>query len=126
MNPEDVVRAEMQAWSTLDADQIMAHFTADATWMPSLEHPTARGYDEVRRAVEEFLPSMTWGELEIVNLAVAGNVVLTERVDRFIINGKRLDAPGMGVFEIEGDKIAAWRDYFCPCAHAPREARSRE
>ena len=54
MNPEDVVRAEMHAWSTLDADQIMAHFTADATWLPSLEHATARGYDEV---AIEFTPA---------------------------------------------------------------------
>ena len=117
MNAEEVVRAEMQAWSTLDVDQIMGYFTPDATWMPSLEHPTAHGYDAVRREVERFVNVMTWGELEIVNIAVAGNVVLTERVDRFIINGKKLDAPGMGVFEVTGDKITAWRDYFCPCAH---------
>src|SRR5262245_574463 len=117
MKPEEVVGAEMQAWSTLDADQIMARFTQDATWMPSLEHPTAHGYEEIRRAVEDFLPSMTWGELEIVNIAVAGNVVLTERVDRFIMNGEKLEAPGMGIFEVAGDKITAWRDYFCPFAH---------
>ena len=117
MNAEQVVRAEMEAWSTLDVDQIMSYFAPDATWMPSLEHPTAHGYDAVRREVEGFVKVMTWGELEIVNIAVAGNVVLTERVDRFIINGKKLDAPGMGVFEVTGDKITAWRDYFCPCAH---------
>ena len=122
MNPEEVVRAEMQAWSTLDADQIMAYFTADATWMPSLEHPTAQGYEEVRQAVEEFLRSMTWAELEILNVAVAGNVVLTERVDRFIIDGKKLDTPGMGIFEVDGDKITAWRDYFCPCAHHEQQS----
>jgi limonene-1,2-epoxide hydrolase len=36
---------------------------------------------------------------------------LTERVDRLIYNGKALDAPGMGAFEVAGDKITAWRDY---------------
>jgi len=46
-----------------------------------------------------------------------GKVVLTELVHRFIMNGKRLDAPGMGTFEVAGAKITAWRNYFCPGAH---------
>jgi limonene-1,2-epoxide hydrolase len=74
MNPEEVVRAELEAMSTLDI--------------------------------------MTQCDIEIVNLAVTGNVVLTERVDRLIYNGKSLDAPGMGAFEVAGHKITAWRDYF--------------
>ena len=32
-------------------------------------------------------------------------------------NGKTLDAPGMGTFEVTGDKITAWRDYFYTGAH---------
>src|SRR5262245_41076529 len=99
MKPEEVVRAEMQAWSTLDADQIMAYFTPDATWKPSLDLPTASGYDEVRRAVEGFLKVQTKCDIEIVHLAVAGNIVLTERVDRLVIDGKPIDAIGMGIFE---------------------------
>jgi limonene-1,2-epoxide hydrolase len=51
-------------------------------------------------------------DVEFVNLAVAGNVVSTERVDRMIHNGKPVEAPGMGAFEVSGDKITAWRDYF--------------
>lgn len=114
MNPEEVVRAELAAWSSLDVDQIMAHFAPDATWLPAIGYPTSSGYDEIRQVVEGFVKTMTWGEIEIVNLAVTGNVVLTERMDRFIINGKQHDAAGMGAFEIAGDKITAWRDYFAP------------
>jgi limonene-1,2-epoxide hydrolase len=47
---------------------------------------------------------MTGCDNEIVYLAVTGNVVLTERVDHLIIDGKTLDAPGMGTFEVSGDK----------------------
>ena len=112
MTPEEVVRAELQSWSSLDADQIMAYFAPDATWLPGFTFPTSSGYDEVRRAVEGFLKGMTRCDIEIVNLAVAGDVVLTERVDRLIHDGKSLDAPGMGAFEVSGDKITAWRDYF--------------
>ena len=60
---------------------------------------------------------MTWGDIEIMHLAVAGNVVPAEFVHRFITNGTRLDPPGMGTFEVAGDKIAAWRNYFYPGAH---------
>jgi limonene-1,2-epoxide hydrolase len=49
-------------------------------------------------------------------LAIAGDGprVLTERLDRF----ERADGSEigrvmvMGIFEIEGDKIVAWRDYY--------------
>ncbi len=31
--------------------------------------------------------------------------------------GERLDAPGMGTFEVVGEKIIAWRDYFSIDGH---------
>jgi limonene-1,2-epoxide hydrolase len=112
VNAEEVVRAELEAWSSLDVDQIMAHFAPDATWLPGFGFPTSYGYEAIRRAVEGFVKAMTSCHNEIIHLAVTGNVVLTERVDHLIIDGKTLDAPGMGSFEVSGDKITAWRDYF--------------
>ena len=112
MTPEEVVRAEMTAWSTLDVDQIMAHFAPEATWVPGIGWPTSSGSEEIRRAVERFLEDITKCDIEIVNLAVTGNIVLTERVDRLVIRGRTLDAAGMGAFEVAGDKVTAWRDYF--------------
>jgi limonene-1,2-epoxide hydrolase len=112
MSAEEVVRAELEAWSSLDVDQIMAHFAPDATWFPGFSFPTYSGIEEIRQAVEGFLKDTTGFNAEIVYLAVTGNVVLTERVDRLILRGKPLDVPGMGVFEVASDKITAWRDYF--------------
>ena len=112
MTPEEVVRAHLEAVSTLDIDQIMAHFAEDATFMPAIGWPTTSGIAALRELWESFLKVMTKCDIEIVNLAVAGYVVLTERVDRLIYDGKPLDAPGMGAFEVSGDKITAWRDYF--------------
>ena len=48
---------------------------------------------------------MTECDIEIVNLAVAGNVVLTERVHRLIYNGKPVDAPGMGADSAENSHL---------------------
>ena len=96
MNPEALVRAELEALSSLDIDRIMAHFTDDATFFPGFGYPTYAGFEEIRRVMEGFLKVMTQCDVEIVNLAVAGNVVFTERVDHIVFNGKPLDAPGAG------------------------------
>ena len=112
MTPEEVVRAHLEAQASLDIDQMTAYLTEDATFMPAIGYPTYSGINEIRDANEGFLKLMTKCDIEIVNLAVAGNVVLTERVDHLIFNGKEMDARGMGAFEVVGDKIAAHRDYF--------------
>ena len=50
---------------------------------------------------------------ELISIAENGDKVLTERLDNFYLtNGKTVSMPVMGTFEIEGDKIKAWRDYF--------------
>jgi limonene-1,2-epoxide hydrolase len=115
---EDVVRAELEAWSTLDVEQIVAPFAPDAVWVaqPTL---TLRGIDEIRAAVVDWVARMTFAELRLVNIAVNDDVVLTERVDAFTFtDGKKVALPVMGSFEVADGKIATWRDYFDPASHA--------
>jgi limonene-1,2-epoxide hydrolase len=50
--------------------------------------------------------------IETTHLAVHDDVVLTERIDTFTVNGKEVPLPVMGTFEVRDGKIAAWRDYF--------------
>ena len=69
-------------------------------------------YDQIRKLSEDFLDRITFFNSEVINLAAAGTVVLTERVDHVDFDGKRVDARVMGVFETVGDKLVAWRDYF--------------
>jgi limonene-1,2-epoxide hydrolase len=114
MNPEEVVRAAMKAQSSLDLDQALAYFSDDATFCPAIGLPTYSGIEAIRECVKGYLKVMTRCDIEIVNLAVAGNVVLTERIDHVVFDGKAHDAPGMGAIEVSGDKITAWRDYFAP------------
>lgn len=46
-------------------------------------------------------------------IAAGGTVVFAERVDRTDTrDGKHVDLPVVGVFEIVDGKIRAWRDYF--------------
>jgi len=118
VSPEEVVRAELEAWSRLDLDEIMSHFASDAVWEPE-PNRVVSGSDEIRNAVSGYLRHMTRGDIEIVNLAVSDNVVLTERVDRFVVAGESFEPRIMGAFETTGDRIAAWRDYFVPPGWGP-------
>ena len=46
------------------------------------------------------------------HIAADGDVVLTERTDKFRINGQWIAIRVMGTFELRDGKIAKWRDYF--------------
>jgi limonene-1,2-epoxide hydrolase len=111
MTPEDVVRAELSAWGKLDIDEIMRWYALEAVWDNVPLRP-ASGYEEIRKLSQQFLAHMTSFDAEIINLAVAGSVVLTERVDRLEYDGRRVDARVMGAFETAEGKIVAWRDYY--------------
>ncbi len=111
MTPEEVVRAELAAWHRLDLDEILSYFAPDAVW-ENVPIGAVSGRDEIRKEAERWLGQTGSFDAEIVNVAVAGNVVLTERVDHTEFQGAQYHARVMGAFEIGGDKITAWRDYF--------------
>jgi limonene-1,2-epoxide hydrolase len=111
VKPEEVVRAELNAWHGLDVDEIVGHFHADAVW-DNVALGVHRGHAEIREAVEGYVQRMDSAELEVLNVAVNGNLVMVERVDHFVYDGNKISARCMGAFEVAGDKITAWRDYF--------------
>jgi limonene-1,2-epoxide hydrolase len=111
VEPEEVVRAELDAWNRLDADEAMRYFATDAVWEDVPLEPII-GYDAIRRRADYIVEHSASGEIEILNLVAAGNIVLTERIDRFLWDGAMVSARVMGAFEVSGDKITAWRDYY--------------
>jgi limonene-1,2-epoxide hydrolase len=111
VSPEEVIRAELDAWSRLNVDEIVGYFADDAIW-DNVPLGAVSGRDQIRKSVQGYVDRTTQGNIEILNLAVAGNVVLTERVDHFVYEGESVHARVMGAFEVDGDKITAWRDYF--------------
>ena len=62
--------------------------------------------------VSALKPGVTSAEFKMLNVVSSGDVVTTERIDAFTLNGKLGEFPVMGIFEIRDGKIAAWRDYF--------------
>ena len=95
-----------------NADEIMGYLSDDAVW-DNVAIRAFHGQREIRRRCAGIPgPDDSRSKMEIVNLAVAGNVVLTERVDHFYYDGRIIPARVMGAFEADGNKITSWRDYF--------------
>jgi limonene-1,2-epoxide hydrolase len=51
-------------------------------------------------------------EWVVLRQVAQGEVVMSERVDRFRIGDQWLEIPVVGVFEVSDGKILLWRDYF--------------
>jgi limonene-1,2-epoxide hydrolase len=109
-DPETIVREFCASWPERSIDRLLAFFTDDALYHNMPMEPVT-GKDGIREVMNLFVPAEDL-EAEIVHLAVRGNVVFTERIDRMTLGGKRVVLPCAGVFEIRDGKIAAWRDYF--------------
>ena len=109
--PADVIRDFCAAWSRLDIDELMAYFSDDAIYH-NMPGPPASGREAVRKTIEGFLKGWQQTEWEVLNIVASGNVVFAERIDRTDAGGRHVDLPLVGVFELEGEKIKAWRDYF--------------
>jgi limonene-1,2-epoxide hydrolase len=90
-------------------------FTPNTRWVNEGVSVT-KGAEEAITMIDALETSMGISTVHIDMLAIAadGSRVLTERLDRF----ERADgieigrAMVMGIFELEGDKIVEWRDYF--------------
>ncbi len=106
----ELVRKFCAEWTKPDIPKIVDYFTDDAVYHNMPLQPL-QGKDAIKGVIEQFTAPFQGGDWQVSHIAAVGDVVLTERVDRFI-GEKTIELPVMGVFEIKGGKIAAWRDYF--------------
>jgi limonene-1,2-epoxide hydrolase len=109
----DITNTFIQAWSDRNVDAIMAHFTEEASYTNIPMGPPNVGKTAIRAFIEGFIGSAS--EINfIVHNQVEGSdgVVMNERTDILAFEGNRIELQVMGVFEFEGGKISAWRDYF--------------
>jgi limonene-1,2-epoxide hydrolase len=101
----------IQACVRADPDEFASYFTEDAIWWNS-PWPPVKGRDAIRETLRRGSQKMAALPWEIRHIVADGNVVVTERVDHFLVNNKKISVPCMGIFELQGEKIAAWRDYW--------------
>jgi limonene-1,2-epoxide hydrolase len=99
------------SWSRKNVEEILSYLTDDCFYHNIPMEPCV-GKAAIRGFVEPFLKDAQSAVFEIKHTTSAGNVVMNERVDRFVMGPKKIELPVAGVFEIRGGKISAWRDYF--------------
>lgn len=108
---EKIVSDFCKTWQRRNLEEIMAYFADDAVYHNMPMDP-ARGTDAIKQTINTFLPGSTYIEFKILHSACNGNIVFNERLDMFEMNGKHIELPVAGVFEVKNGKITLWRDYF--------------
>jgi limonene-1,2-epoxide hydrolase len=111
---EEIVRAEIAAWSTNDVETVMSHFAENATFDIGPDWPKLQGRAAIHEMMKTFFAGGKCVDLKVLHLAVDGNVVLMERTDYWVVDGKQMSWPVMGAYEVKDGKITAWREYFSP------------
>ena len=108
----DLIQQFCDEWAKgVDVDKILGYFTEDAVYHNIPVDP-AIGHDAIRAIFGMFTTGVERIEFQVRNIAAVGEVVLTERVDIFVMPNLTIELPVMGTFEVRDGKIAAWRDYF--------------
>jgi limonene-1,2-epoxide hydrolase len=108
---ERVVRAFCEAFDGRDVQGLRPYFTDDIVYH-NIPMDPAVGLEATMAFIESFFSMCEGMTIENLHLATRGAVVLTERVDTFVVAGRRAPLPVMGTFEVRDGKICAWRDYF--------------
>jgi limonene-1,2-epoxide hydrolase len=108
---EKIVRDFCDAFGQRDVELLRRFFTDDVVYH-NIPMDPAVGIDATLAFIEGFFGMSDGMVIETTHLAVRDNVVLTERIDTFTFGQIEAALPVMGTFELRGDKISAWRDYF--------------
>ena len=106
-----IIREFIQAWSRLDAGELAGYFTEDGTYH-NIPASAVSGREPIAQFIAGFTEHWQSRDWEIISLFADGDRVMAERIDHTVVNGRPVDLPAVGVFEMENGKIKVWRDYF--------------
>jgi limonene-1,2-epoxide hydrolase len=111
MSSIELVRRFFEACVRADPDEFAAYFTEDAVWWNAPWQPV-KGRQAIRETLYRGAQRMTALPWEVHHIVAEGDVVMTERVDHFLVGETHIHVPCMGILELRDGKIAAWRDYW--------------
>jgi limonene-1,2-epoxide hydrolase len=104
------VRDFLVAWQRRDTEALLDALTEDAVYhavpLPPIVGKSALA--EWVRAFEGKAPP----RLDVHRQVASAAVVMNERTDHMTLSGRPVTLPICAVFELEGGRIRAWREYF--------------
>ncbi|HJP64746.1 MAG TPA: limonene-1,2-epoxide hydrolase family protein [Actinomycetota bacterium] len=110
-DPAAVVQSFIHAVEQRRFDDAFELVTNDFVY-DNVPLPTLEGVAAARVWLEGFLGFLDETEWVLHRVLVDGDVVVTERTDRFRMGDRWVELPVAGVWELRDGKIALWRDYF--------------
>jgi len=111
--PLEIATTFFEHWNANRIDEALSMLAEDVLY-DNVPFPDIVGRENVGKFHRDFgIGSSFKVEWQIVNIAVADQVVLNERIDIFIHeSGDKITLPVMGTITVEDGKITVWRDYF--------------
>ncbi|OBK73855.1 limonene-1,2-epoxide hydrolase family protein [Mycobacterium sp. 1274761.0] len=99
-------------WTTPDPDELAGYFAEDGVYHNIPMEPV-QGREAIKQFIGGFLAGFDGIDFQVHRQVSDGDVVMNERTDVMRRkDGDPIPLPVVGVFEIEGGQIKAWRDYF--------------
>jgi limonene-1,2-epoxide hydrolase len=111
VSPLETVRAFLTAAEERKYDVSLPLLAEDVEYQ-NMPLPPVHGREGVRETLEALLAICDGFQVVTHRELAAGNLVMNERTDRFLLKGEWVDLPVAGVFEEQDGQITLWRDYF--------------
>jgi limonene-1,2-epoxide hydrolase len=112
MSALETVNAFMKAAANRDYNAALDLLTDDIEYH-NIPMPVVNGKQAVRDTLDMLLATAQGSEWVVHREVASGDVVMNERTDRFHTeDGRWIELPVAGVFELRDGKIALWHDYF--------------
>ena len=109
---DELVTEFCKLWAAPDPDELAAYFTEDAVYHNIPMEP-AQGRQAIKEFIAGFLAAFDGIDFNVHRQVSDGTLVMNERTDVMRRKGGgAVPLPVMGVFEVQDDRIVAWRDYF--------------
>lgn len=111
--PLAIAQAFFEHWNEGRVDEAVAMLAEDVLY-DNVPLPDIHGRAAVLAFHRDFGVGKTFSvQWSVTTMAADGNVVLNERVDRFVhTSGKEIVLPVMGTLTVVDGQITVWRDYF--------------
>jgi limonene-1,2-epoxide hydrolase len=111
MAAEDIVNEFMERIQQMDMDAACELVSDDVEYdnVPVGKVTGPEGIKNILGPMVGMFDELDW----VIHRQIASDtLVLNERTDRFGKDGKWMELPVAGVFEVRDNKITLWRDYF--------------
>lgn len=106
-----VAREMLQAWHDRDWERVYALFAPQGVLHSMMIEPVV-GREAIRARLGLLAPGIERIDLKVRHMGVIDGRVFIERVDDFTYKGHDGQVPVVGVLEIEGGLVTAWREYY--------------